>query len=393
MAEDHGVNIKISAEGAEGTVGKLKAVQAAVLGVRSAVNKMMMAFGVVTMAIGAVTMLWEGIKKLQEWMNRAAKAAAELNLKKALEGASTAMQNLVGWQQKYNNLLKQELASLAKAKTLRDIEDGGKKEVETAQREIKRTQEMSGVTDPRRLMELKQRYRIEDEAIQKRERVAAIDARKKELDEEESVYSSKARVTKDSVAYADKQIDDLGVKAQRTVDEEQRKQIQEQIDNIKKQRKALQAAADQYDAEAKFRRDQIAALDKQRATVAGAPSVAAAKNEAETKEFNRKEAEKAEEERKKNLMVSSENEFVKAYEKQQEEDKKRQVAYNDSLSEASRVQGNRLTAMGLGAGISGSPSVDKIRNDLAELLKVSRAELEEVKSQGNSNSSAAVISP
>ena len=70
------VKIKVNADGSN-AVSTISRVVSSLRSIRTSVMSVMRALGTVTWAVQAVQMAIEGFRKLHEWLNRAATAAAE----------------------------------------------------------------------------------------------------------------------------------------------------------------------------------------------------------------------------------------------------------------------------------------------------------------------------
>lgn len=88
------VKIKVNADGSN-AVSTISRVVSSLRSIRTSVMSVMRALGTVTWAVQAVQMAIEGFRKLHEWLNRAATAAAELRRNLALDGIDTRLAHAV----------------------------------------------------------------------------------------------------------------------------------------------------------------------------------------------------------------------------------------------------------------------------------------------------------
>lgn len=125
-----GVKIKITAD-ADNAVSAISRVIASLKGVRMAVVSVMRTLGLINWAVQAVVMLYEGFKKLHEWINRAATAARELQERLRDESIATSIAHAAEAYKKLNkeiaeaNRLEKERNSILdkRKSAARDIED------------------------------------------------------------------------------------------------------------------------------------------------------------------------------------------------------------------------------------------------------------------------------
>lgn len=434
------VVVKGDASGAVGAFGRVKAAVGGVVdrldSIKNAVGKVMGALGVFGLAAQGVQALVEAYKKLDEWMHRAARAAAEMRITSAFKDATEAMDRLISRQTLYNKLLKDELADLGRRKELRQIEESGKEQREKDRRDLARAKEIAGATDENEERAIRQRWAVEDETLERGKRYRQLRANVAEEEEKSAIYGSKARVTEENVAGVGADIDRLAAEKIR-MNDEQRKEADKQIAALEAKRKALTEEAKQYRVEEEMAEKRAELYRRQIEDVRKSGGVAQVRNEVENLKINRQRQEddrkfraevaKEDERRSQKLELEGMTDYQKYAElgnreygaanrrRQAEEryaaetakpteerDEKRVAELREAvktaqreefeaadqksavgeridgqtrnrgaeiLGEAAGVQGNRLTAMGLGGGIDReNPKIESMMKDIISVL-------------------------
>ena len=383
MADEAKVKVKINGDAKE-AVGALKAVDNALKAIKGSIGKVMMALGLLGLAWDGIQKVIEGIKALREWMNRAARAAAQARIAAIFKDAADAMDGLLRKQSVYNALLRDELATLQRREEIDDLERGGRSELETARREASRAQEMAGVTDPRRQMEIRQRWRVEDEQRERARKVSDYAERETYNFNLSASYGSKAKGAGEAAAEAQRAIDELNANYER-FGKEQREEANKQIAALEEKRKALLESQRQWQDEADQAERREEFYRSQRKALRDLPSLAAQQNANETDEFNRKEAEELEKKRVERERESNDaaERFVQGHIDEQRREAEGRLSeaegFQDRFLAASGTSGNRLTAMGLGGGVTTSPVVAKMGGDIARLVELQRKQVEELR--------------
>lgn len=367
-------------------------------GVREAVSKVMGAFGLFGLAVQGVQALIEGYKKLHEWMNRAAKAAAEMRIAAIFKDAADAMDRLISRQETYNKLLKEELADISRRKELQNIEQSGKEQRENEKREIARAKEIAGATSEEEERKIRQRWVIEDETRERGRRYRQLKSAAAEEDEKAAIYGSKAGAAEENVAYAGAAIEDLRASKIRMSDE-QKKEADKQIAALEAKRKASAAEAEQYRIEEQMAEKRAALYRRQIEDVRQGGGVAQANNDAENAKLARQQEAKDFERMQKEARENDEaaREFVRGYEEEQraEADKRRgQIdAYNATLAgvaDSSRPK-DRLTAMGLGSGAAIDRTAQQQAADVKTLVQLLKEQVNLTREKNQAN--VAVYAP
>ena len=338
--------------------------------VRSGIARVMSALGLFGMAVSGIMLVVEGYKRLTDWMNRAAKAAAELRIASVFKDAADAMNRLISRQAIYNKLLKEELADLNRRKELQGIKQSGKEQRETEKREIARAKEIAGAANEDEERAIRQRWAEEDELRERGKRYRELKGNVAEETEKSAIYGSKAGAAEANVKAADDAIADIRANFVR-MNEEQFKEAKKQIEALEAKRKANAEAAAEYRKEEEMAEKRAELYRQQINDVQNGGGVAKAKNEAENAKIAREKAEKDFEEKQRKARESDDaaTEFVKAYEEDQRKEEEQRVergeAWREKLAaQQTGVSQNRLTAMGLGSG-----GIDRTAQDQAKDVK------------------------
>ena len=367
-------------------------------GLREAVSKVMGAFGLFGLAVQGVQALIEGYKKLHEWMNRAAKAAAEILVAAVFKDAANAMDRLISRQETYNKLLKEELSDLSRRKELQNIEESGKEQRENEQREIARAKEIAGATSEEEERKIRQRWAVEDETRERGRRDRQLKSSAAEEDEKAAIYGSKAGAAEANAASAGAAIEDLRAYKIRMSDE-QKKEADKQIAALEAKRKASAAEAEQYRIEEQMAEKRAALYRRQIEDVRQGGGVAQAKNDAENAKLARqqeaKDFERMQQEARKKDDAA--REFVRGYEEEQrKEAEKRQGQIDDYNATLAGVAGSsrpkdRLTAMGLGSGAAIDRTAQQQAADVKTLVQLLKEQVNLTREKNQAN--VAVYAP
>lgn len=367
-------------------------------GLREAVSKVMGAFGLFGLAVQGVQALIEGFKKIHEWINRAAKAAAEMRIAAVFNDAANAMDRLISRQETYNKLLKEELAGLSRRKELQNIEESGKEQRENEKREIARAKEIAGATSEEEERKIRQRWAVEDETRERGRRYRQLKSSAADEDEKAAIYGSKAGAAEANAAAAGAAIEDLRASKIRMSDD-QKKEADNQIAALEAKRKASAAEAAQYRIEEQMAEKRAALYRRQIEDVRQGGGVAQAKNDAENAKLARQQEAKDFERMQQEAREKDDaaREFVRGYEEEQraEADKRRgQIdAYNATLAgvaDSSRPK-DRLTAMGLGSGAAIDRTAQQQAADVKTLVQLLKEQVNLTREKNQAN--VAVYAP
>ena len=399
MADNtHETKIVISGDdsGATGALNRVKGlldggIVGALKGVRTAIAGVMRALGVFGMAVSGIMLVVEGYRKLTDWMNRAARAAAELRIASVFKEAADSMDRLISRQEAYNKLLKEELSDLNRRKELQGIAQSGKEQRETEKREIARAKEIAGAANADEERAIRQRWAEEDETRERGRRYRELKGNVAEETEKSAIYGSKAGAAEANVKAADDAIADIRANFVR-MNEEQLKEARKQIEALEKKRKANAEAAAEYRKEEEMAEKRAELYRQQIEDVRNGGGVAKARNEAENAKIAREKEERDFEEMQKRARESDKaaTEFVKAYEEDQRRERESRIATAEGVAERAAsfdgVSQNRLTAMGLGSGVSASGGVASDVRKLVDLLKQEVEESKKANGRGDTPS-------
>lgn len=164
---DHDVKIKIGEEGAENVVGGIgsigkafKGLLAPIMAVRNAVGLLFKALGTVSFIIHGIQLVVDGVKALNEWMNRAKKAAFEL-MKAGQDARFAEAIDKAAYRAK---VLQENLSDALK--NLKDMQqfnsawDAGQRGVENAALNLEEQRALAGVTDADKQAEIRGRFAV-----------------------------------------------------------------------------------------------------------------------------------------------------------------------------------------------------------------------------------------
>jgi len=245
------------------------AVQQQVLGIRSAISKVVMAFGTIGLVVGIVMSVVEGFKWLKDKIEETSKAVSKLRFDAEMRAAAAETNRLVTAHERLANVLKEELDTLSKQKAVGEIEKNARRDLEDGRREADRARQIYEAKTPEEEQALKDKFAKEDAQIATRRKQEDRRERIGELDQQESAYTAKANAGKEKQKQIDEQIknEELNVKRARGSRNEGEEMSKEETDararveSLKKAKEANDLAIATYEKEAKFRRDQIAALE------------------------------------------------------------------------------------------------------------------------------------
>lgn len=378
MAEEtHETKIVISGD-AKNAVGAFGSVVGALNKVRTAVSRVMMAFSVFGMAIQGIQVLISWYKKLEEWINRTARAATQMRVAAAFKTASNAMDDLIRKQSIYNKLLQEELADLQRQNELRGIKQNNRYKKEDTQREIDRANEMAGVTDPETRRKIEQRWRVEDEQRSRAREGERLGKAISDENEKSAIYGSKAGANERAAAEARKEADAL-MRSWYQMTDEQKKEAEAQKAALIAKAKALEESAAKYRIEEKQAEARAELYRQEAEDLRTAPSVAKAKNAAEDIQVKAEQEKKAQSNAEAELQRTTkeaERQHAKDEARAQAEENREKEkragdleAFAGRIDAADGVSGNRLTAMGLGSGVSAKGGVASDVRKLVELVR------------------------
>lgn len=370
---EHTVNINITGD-ANVAVNSLKQVKGALASVSNGIRLISGALGKLNWAINGVMMLVKGIQWLKDKLTEASRELAKFRWDLQMRNAANETARLVGWHEKLAKLMKDELDTLNKQRSVQSLEAQGRKDYEDGKREADRARQIFEAKTPEEEQALRDRFAAEDEQRAREDRKAQRKLQIENLDKEESVYSSKARSLRDNNVDIDRQIEDERWNLVRANGKEDLVEpIKKRIDALELRKKANEAEIALFDKEAKFRRDQIAALEKQqdyegptagewkRKTEAKKRAEEKAKKESDAKEQADKQAARE--------TARAEAQRISAKNSARLEESRGLDAFAGRLAAQDGVSTNRLSAMGLGSGVRGGSGVASDVKRLVKLLE------------------------
>lgn len=370
---EHNVTININGN-ANVAVRAINGVKTALLSARSAVNGFLKAFGVFGMGIQGVQLLFRGFSWLKDKITETARELAKFRWDLEMRNAANETARLVGWHEKLAKLMKDELDTLNKQRSVQSIEEQGQKDYEDGKREADRARQIFEAKSPEEEQALRDRFAAEDEQRGREERKAQRKQKIDNLDREESVYSSKARSLRDNNSDIDRQLENERHNLLRANGKEDvAEPIKKRIEALEQRKKANEAEIALFDKEAKFRRDQIAALEKQQDY--GGPTAGEwqrkteAKKRAEEKAKEESDAKEQADKQAARETARAEAQRISAKNSARLEESRGLDAFAGRLAAQDGVSTNRLSAMGLGSGVRGGSGVASDVKRLVKLLE------------------------
>jgi len=367
---EHKVTISINGRSSN-AVSALERVQSSLIKVRQAASRVMSALGTFGMA-------WQGIAVVCEWINKARSRLAELRtaVERArfaaeMSSAADATARLVGMHERLSRIMKDETDTLAKQKSLRDLKQSITDDNEDGKRAADRARQIYEANTPDEEQRLRDKFAAEDERIAAERKKRDTRNRIKDLDEEESIYSSKANGLRENNKSIAEQIAAREDDRRRVVKDEDREAIDKEIEALNKRKVANDSEIALYEKESKFRRDQIAVLESSNGV--DGQTAGYWDRKTEQKKRDQADADADFEQRQRNARESDEaaRKFVEAIEKDRERESETKMSRVSSRLESSYALGhvsqNRLTAMGLGSGVKGS---DGVSTDLTRIIRI-----------------------
>lgn len=368
-SDTHETKIVINGD-SSAAVGALKRVVTALHSVRSAASKLMSAFGVFGMAVQGVQSLIRGFQWLKEKITETAREIAKIKWDFEMRNAANETARLVGWHEKLAKLMKDELDTLSKQRTIQGIDEQGRRDYEEGKREADRARQIYEAKTPEEEQALRDRFAAEDEQRERENRKEQRKQQIKNLDNEESVYTSKAKSLRNNNADIEKQLKIERFNLERATGyNELAEPIAKRISELEQRFSANDKQAAIYEKEAKFRRDQIAALEKQKdyegVTAGEWNRKTEAKKRAEEEARERAEAE----DKTRKDIASAAADRLNAENAAKLDQARDLDSFAGRLAAQEGVSTNRLSAMGLGSGVQGGSGVASDVKRLVTLLE------------------------
>ena len=270
---DYKTVIKIEGEtkSAEAGISRVKGafsrLQTSLLKVREAVSKAMQAFGVFFLAWEGLKAAYNGLHRLVELWKEYKTAAERATLASNISKAVHETNRLADAQKNLNNQLKEQLALVQRAASLRDLGKSGAKTFADEQRNVNREVELAGVTDPRQRQALEDRYAREDEARSRAEMGNGLAGRISTLRAEANAYATSAANADNVRRETTDQIDrELAIQRQQAAlgaSDEEKEATRKRIEALEETRRQALKEQKAFEEEAAYRSQQIKILEQQ----------------------------------------------------------------------------------------------------------------------------------
>lgn len=414
MAEkDYETKIKITGDAREGQNAvsamskSLRSLLAPLTAVRAAMSAVMRAMGVFYLAAEGVRMVVGIYQKLHEWMERAAKAARAL----ADQMEQTRNALAATWAVEHYKQLNKELAEANRLErernaildqrkaTTRDLEDANAER--NKQLEISRLDPASATyAEDKAAIERKYARQASSQAAARatadarenaRRMYSEADTKDRQANQVQRRYEALMRVNDAQVERVFRLGRDAraGVEGAQEKHDEAERQANATYDEAMKAKEAMEAL-----------RKEAEALRRQAGELAGSGRTANIRDAATQMRIDNEErADRAKKEQAARDAAEREAEQQRRVQERAEVEKRREadraageierkIAGYESGVASVAPSGNRLTAMGLGAGAGVARVQEQMANSLKDLVKASKEQLEELKAIANSDNTA-----
>ena len=295
--------LKVTADtsAAEASVtGFFGRIRSGVTAIRQTISTVFAGFGLVSFAVMGVMSLVAGFQKLRDMATATSRAIQQMRFDAWLDGFNSAADAMIGKHQKIIALLKEEQDVAGKAASLATMETAQDRAHEDAARNQVRSGQLAAATDPREQARLQSQFAAEDADISRRRFEEDKKRKLAQLDEEQSIYQSKANGAGSQIGNVDREIsnqEDIVSKARKTIEnggerEKYDKVIEaakKRIDSLKEEKKALEDLQKTAQREADYRGKQIEIVQKSQPSQSSYASqqLAAAQNAAFEKQDQR----------------------------------------------------------------------------------------------------------
>ena len=268
-------------------------IRRGVTAIRATISSVFAAFGMVTFVVGGIMALVAGFQKLRDMATATSRAIQQMRFDAWLGGFNAAADAMIGKHQKIIALLREEQDVANKAASLATMETSQDRSQEDAARNQVRSFQLASATDPREKERLEQQFASEDAEIARRRFEADKKRKLGQLDEEQSIYQSKANGAASQIGNVDREIEnqeDIVSRARKTIENggEREKydkvieQAKKRIESLKDEKKALEDLQKTAQREADYRGKQIEIVSKSQPSQSSSASkqLAAAQNAA-----------------------------------------------------------------------------------------------------------------
>lgn len=265
--------------------------------IRETISSVFAAFGMVTFVVGGVMALVAGFQKLRDMATATSRAIQQMRFETWLNGFNAAADAMIGKHQKIIALLREEQDVANKAASLATMETSQDRAEEDASRNQVRQVQLAGATDPRERARLEEQFAAEDAEISRRRFEEDKKRKLAQLDEEQSIYQSKANGAASQIGNVDREIanqEDIVFRARKTIENGGEKEkydkvieaAKKRIESLKDEKKALEDLQKTAQREADYRGKQIEIVQKSQSSSAS-QQLAASRNAALNKQDQR----------------------------------------------------------------------------------------------------------
>lgn len=401
MADDSNkVDIKVNVD-ANNAVSGISRIIFGLKTLRTAVTGVMRTLGMINWAVQAVQMLYSGYQKLREWMDRASTAARELadqlernSIATAAAHAAEAYKKLNKELAEANRLEKERNAILDQRKAnARDLEDANlerdtQMEIAKLDPNSETYQEDKAAIErkyARRASEVATARADEDSRAGARRLYAEAETKDRQANALQAEYDRETRIAERSrdrvwrLGMAERRGVE-GAKEKHEEAEQQWKRDEEAAQKTKEAMEALRKEAESIRARAAEMTGGSRAAHIRDEARQAQISNEERSEEARKKKTEREAAEREKEQRQKEQQREAERqerERVAAENKERTEKISTFSRMADAMVSADAVSQNRLTAMGLGSGVSAQGG--GVANDVRKIVDLLKQEIEATK--------------
>lgn len=401
------VDIKIKAEGNNAIVtisrvkDSIKSISQTALNVSRSIGRALSVFSRLNWIVSSIQLVVEGIKKLREWMDRASTAARELHDRLASESIATAAAHAVESYKKLNKELAEANRLEKERNAILDQRKGMARDLEDANLERSKQMEIAKL-DPASATYAEDKAAIERKYARQSSTIAAARADEDSRERAKKLYAEADRMDSQA-AMKERAFEKQNGVAQRWRDEVWRQGMnarrgvegaQEKHDKAEQEWNKAEEAAAKIREEFEQMRREADSLRSRAAEMTGGSRAAHIRDEANQTRIDNEErdaaakkqaAEKAEAEREAAEKRRAEEREAERIERERIVVENRERA--EKISMFSRMEGaavsadavsqNRLTAMGLGSGVSAQGS--GVANDVRKIVDLLKQEIEATK--------------
>lgn len=267
---------------------------------RETISSVFAAFGMVSFVVGGIMALVAGFQKLHDMVTATSRAIKQIRFDAWLDGFNTAADAIIGKHQKIIALLREEQDVANKAASLATMETSQNRAEEDASRNQVRQVQLAGTTDPRERARLEDQFAAEDAEISRRRFEEDKKRKLAQLNEEHSIYQSKANGAEIQIGNVDREIANqeyiawISRKAIENGGEKEKydkviEAAKKRIESLKDEKKALEDLQKTAQREADYRGEQIEIVEKSQPSQSSSASqqLAAARNAALDKQDRR----------------------------------------------------------------------------------------------------------